>query len=57
MGDNVPAAKDTRNEVKSLEFTDGLTVGTTLMKNCEPLVPGPALAILRVYGLSCLRVA
>lgn len=27
------------------------------MKNCEPLVPGPALAMLRVYGRSCLSVA
>lgn len=32
-------------------------MGTTVMKNCEPLVPGPALAMLRVYGRSCLSVA
>lgn len=34
-----------------------LTVGTTVTKNCEPLVPGPPLAILSVYGRSCLSVA
>lgn len=33
-----------------------LTVGTTVMKNCEPLEAGPALAILSVYGRSCLSV-
>lgn len=26
------------------------------MKNCEPLEAGPALAILSVYGRSCLSV-
>ena len=31
------------------------TVGTTVMKNCDPLVLGPALAMLRVKGWSCLR--
>jgi hypothetical protein len=25
-------------------------VGTTVMKNCEPLVPGPALAMASRYG-------
>lgn len=30
-----------------------LTVGTTVMKNCEPLVLGPLLAMLSVYGRSC----
>lgn len=34
-----------------------LTVGTTVMKNCEPLVPGPPFAMLSVYGRSCLSVA
>lgn len=34
-----------------------LTVGTTVMKNCEPLVPWPAFAMLSVYGRSCLNVA
>lgn len=33
-----------------------LTVGTTVTKNCEPLVLGPAFAMLRVYGRSCLSV-
>lgn len=37
--------------------TRQLTVGTTVTKNCEPLVPGPAFAILSVYGRSCLSVA
>jgi hypothetical protein len=32
-----------------------LTHGMTVIKNCEPLVLGPALAMLNVYGLSCLR--
>ena len=32
-----------------------LTVGTTVMKNCDPLVLGPALAMLTVYGRSCLK--
>ena len=32
-----------------------LTVGTTVMKNWEPLVFGPALAMLTVYGRSCLK--
>ena len=31
------------------------TVGTTVMKNCEPLEFGPAFAMLSVYGRSCLR--
>ena len=26
-------------------------VAVVVMKNCDPLVPGPALAILTVYGL------
>ena len=29
-------------------------VSTVVMKNCEPLVFGPALAIDRMNGLSCL---
>ena len=33
-----------------------LTVGTTVIKNWEPLVLGPALAILTVYGRSCFRL-
>ena len=28
----------------------------TVMKNCDPLVLGPALAMLTVNGLSCLRL-
>ena len=31
-------------------------MGTTVIKNCDPLVFGPALAILTVYGLSCFNV-
>lgn len=31
-------------------------MGTTVMKNCEPLEAGPALAMLSVYGRSCLSV-
>lgn len=31
-------------------------MGTTVTKNCEPLEAGPALAILSVYGRSCLSV-
>lgn len=33
-----------------------LTVGTTVMKNCELLEAGPALAMLSVYGRSCRSV-
>ena len=33
-----------------------LTVGTTVMKNWDPLVFDPALAMLSVYGLSCRNV-
>merc|ERR1719152_9148 len=29
--------------------------GTVVMKNCEPLVLGPAFAIERVKGLSCFK--
>lgn len=29
--------------------------GTVVMKNCEPFVFGPALAIDNVYGRSCFR--
>lgn len=36
--------------------TRPLTVGTTVMKNWEPLVPAPAFAMLSVYGRSCLSV-
>lgn len=32
------------------------TVGTTVIKNCEPFVFGPALAMLTVYGRSCLKL-
>lgn len=38
-----------------LYLLSALTVGATVMKNWDPLVFGPALAMLRVYGLSCLR--
>ena len=33
-----------------------LTVGTTVMKNCDPLVLGPALAMLTVNARSCFKV-
>jgi len=33
-----------------------LTVGVVVMKNCEPFVLGPALAMLSVYGRSCRSV-
>lgn len=33
-----------------------LTVGATVMKNWDPLVFGPAFAILSVNGLSCFSV-
>ena len=32
-----------------------LTVATTVMKNWEPFVSGPALAMLSVYGRSCFK--
>ena len=32
-----------------------LTVGTTVMKNCEPFVFSPALAMLTVNGRSCRK--
>lgn len=41
------AAGNTRARTK-------LTVGTTVMKNWLAFVLGPALAMLTVYGLSCL---
>lgn len=31
--------------------------GTVVIKNCEPLVFGPALAMLRVYGLQNVGLA
>src|ERR1700739_1398417 len=36
-------------------FLSNQGVFSVVMKNCEPLVFGPALAILTVYGLSCFR--
>lgn len=37
-------------------LTHKLTVATTVMKNWEPLVLGPALAMLTTKGLSCLSI-
>ncbi len=31
-------------------------VGTVVMKNCEPFVPGPAFAMETVNGLSCRKL-
>lgn len=42
----------TRPKTVCLPSSQG--VGTVVMKNCEPLVCGPALAIERVNGRSCL---
>ena len=49
---NAPLSK----ERFQLRFISGvLTVGTTVMKNCEPFVFGPALAMLTVNGRSCRK--
>ena len=43
----------TSPKIVCLPFSHG--VAATVMKNCEPLVPGPALAIASRYGLSNRR--
>jgi hypothetical protein len=37
-------------------LTSIFTHGITVMKNCDPLVLGPAFAMLSVYGLSCFNI-
>lgn len=44
------AASLTAPKIVCLRFNH--VVGATVMKNCEPFVPGPELAIARMYGAS-----
>ena len=41
---------NTLPKIVCLLSSQGVVV--VVMKNCDPLVPGPALAILTVYGLA-----
>src|SRR6478735_1189280 len=49
------AWSETSPKIVCLKFSQG--VAPTVMKNCEPLVPGPALAVAGVVGLGALGQA
>ena len=44
------AASFTSPKIECLRFNH--VVGATVIKNCEPFVPGPEFAIARMYGRS-----
>ena len=44
-----------RVQLAALPARHSQGVGTVVMKNCDPFVPGPALAMERVKGRSCRR--
>ena len=56
---SLPPAADTAREhtlPKTVCLLSSQGVGTVVMKNWLPLVFGPALAMLRVKGRSCLKL-